>query len=63
MAAAAETRGQEAGTSAGKPRARVLVVEDEAAMSRALRINLRARDMAASSSTTSTRARGLPAEV
>ena len=43
MAVAAETRGQEAGTSAGKPRARVLVVEDEAAMSRALRINLRAR--------------------
>ena len=43
MAVAAETRGQEADTSAGKPRARVLVVEDEAAMSRALRINLRAR--------------------
>ena len=40
---AAETPGQEAGTSAAHPPARVLVVEDEAAMSRALRINLRAR--------------------
>jgi two-component system, OmpR family, KDP operon response regulator KdpE len=40
---AAETPGQEAGTSAGHPPARVLVVEDEAAMSRALRITLRAR--------------------
>jgi two-component system, OmpR family, KDP operon response regulator KdpE len=40
---AAEVPGQEAGTSAGHPRARVLVVDDEAAMSRALRINLRAR--------------------
>jgi two-component system, OmpR family, KDP operon response regulator KdpE len=40
---AAEVTGHEAGTSAGRPRARVLVVDDEAAMSRALRINLRAR--------------------
>jgi two-component system, OmpR family, KDP operon response regulator KdpE len=40
---AVEVPGQEAGTSADCPRARVLVVEDEAAMSRALRINLRAR--------------------
>ncbi len=40
---AAEVPGHEAGTSAGHPCARVLVVEDEAAMSRALRINLRAR--------------------
>jgi two-component system, OmpR family, KDP operon response regulator KdpE len=40
---AAEVPGQEAGTSAGHSRARVLVVDDEAAMSRALRINLRAR--------------------
>jgi two-component system, OmpR family, KDP operon response regulator KdpE len=40
---AAEVPGQEARTSAGHPPARVLVVEDEAAMSRALRINLRAR--------------------
>ena len=40
---AAETPEQEAGTSAGHRPARVLVVEDEAAMSRALRINLRAR--------------------
>jgi two-component system, OmpR family, KDP operon response regulator KdpE len=41
---ATEIPGQEeAGTSAGHSPARVLVVEDEAAMSRALRINLRAR--------------------
>jgi two-component system KDP operon response regulator KdpE len=40
---AAEVSGRGAETSAGLTRTRVLVVEDEAAMSRALRINLRAR--------------------
>jgi len=49
---AAETPGQEAGTPAGHPPARVLVVEDEAAMSRALRINLRARGYAVATART-----------
>jgi two-component system KDP operon response regulator KdpE len=49
---AAEIPGQEAGTSAGHPRVRVLVVEDEAALSRALRINLRARGYAVATAPT-----------
>jgi two-component system, OmpR family, KDP operon response regulator KdpE len=45
MAVAAEAPGRDPGTSAAQPqaRARVLVVEDEPAMLRALRINLRVR--------------------
>ncbi len=43
MAVAAEAAGPGPRTSAGHRRLRVLVVEDEAAMLRALRINLRAR--------------------
>jgi two-component system KDP operon response regulator KdpE len=43
MAVAAEVPGHGSGTSADQTLARVLVVEDEAALSRALLINLRAR--------------------
>ena len=45
MTMAAEAPGRDPGTSAARPpaRARVLVVEDEPAMLRALRINLRVR--------------------
>src|SRR6266576_1546469 len=41
---AAGAPGQDLGTSAAPPRARVLVVDDEPAMLRALRINLRVRE-------------------
>ena len=44
MAVAAEAPERDPGTSAAPSRARVLVVDDEPAMLRALRINLRVRE-------------------